>query len=57
MPIGTFIDAVTGKTRAKQLKEIEDKVSGKPKPKPKAKAKAKKASTKKPKKKKKLGSY
>tara|TARA_R110002153_G_scaffold1534_1_gene7846 strand:- start:1546 stop:1707 length:162 start_codon:yes stop_codon:yes gene_type:complete len=53
MPIGTFIDAVTGKTRAKQLKEIEDKVSGKPKP----KAKAKKASTKKPKKKKKLGSY
>jgi len=57
MPIGTFIDAVTGKTRAKQLKEIEDKVSGKPKPKAKAKAKAKKASTKKPKKKKKLGSY
>jgi len=31
MGIQTFIDAVTGKTRKKQIKEIEDKVSGKPK--------------------------
>jgi hypothetical protein len=34
MPIQTFIDAVTGKTRKRQIQEIEDKASGKKKKKP-----------------------